>query len=128
MAWLVMAAIPFQGLAAATMAFCGGAHHAQAAQVGAGGMHEHADGTAHDHGQPVADAQAIEAESAATASKALPDVNHKCGACTSCCSSVAIAQSAYDLAFAPVPQAGLAEPFVLIHAPPSQLPDKPPRA
>lgn len=115
-AWLVMAAVPLQGLAAATMAFCGGEHHRQPAQVSAAeaGAHRHADGTTHEH--------------TAAAAKALPDTNHKCGVCASCCNGVAIAQSIYSAAFVPLPQAELAEPFVLIHAPPSQLPDKPPRA
>jgi hypothetical protein len=129
-AWLVMAAVPLQGLAAATMVFCGGAHHGQAAQVSSAesGMHEHANGAEHDHAATTAASEDDGASVQAPASKALPDANHKCGVCSSCCSGVAIAQSLSSAAFMPLPQAELAEPFVLIHAPPSQLPDKPPRA
>ncbi len=60
--------------------------------------------------------------------KKLPGAAHKCGVCASCCNLAAIAEFPQLVAFAPVPQAELAEPFVLIHARPSQVPDKPPRA
>jgi hypothetical protein len=127
-AWLVMAAVPLQGLAAATMVFCGGAHHGQPAQVSGAepGMHQHADGAAHHHA--AATAEDDSASGQVPAIKALPDAGHKCGVCAACCSGVAISQSISSAAFMPLPQAELAEPFVLIHAPPSQLPDKPPRA
>jgi hypothetical protein len=128
-AWLLMAAIPLQGLAAATMAFCAGEHHGQPAQVAAeAGVHKHAEGVTHDHSAAATEAKDSGTSGQALASRALPDAGHKCGVCASCCYSVAIAQSTHWPAFVPLPQAELAEPFVLIHAPPSQLPDKPPRA
>jgi hypothetical protein len=113
-AWLLMAALPLQGLAAATMLFCEGGHHEQSAEAAAAASHGHE----HNH-----------ADASGHASSVKPlDAGHKCGICASCCYTVAIAQSMRSPSFAPLPQAGLAEPFVLIHTPPNRLPDKPPRA
>jgi len=124
-AWLVMAAIPLQGLAAASMLFCGmGAHHAQAAvlHVAAATTDEH------DHSQHSQAAAEPVKKSFDTSGAKLPDASHKCGVCASCCHSVAIAEFPQLVAFAPAPQADLIEPFVLIQARPSPVPDKPPRA
>lgn len=122
LAWLVVAAIPLQGLAAASMLFCGmGEHHAPAqVAAAAGGQHDH---SKHSHA-----AEVQVKKTADNTNKQLPDAAHTCGVCASCCHSVAITEFPQLVAFAPVPQAELAEPFVLIHARPSQVPDKPPRA
>ena len=125
LAWLVLAAIPLQGLAAASMLFCGMAAHHAPAQVAAAKQDVAGE---HDHSQH-SDAAEVQVEKTADDSgKQLPDVTHKCAVCASCCNSVAITEFPPLVAFAPVPQAELAEPFVLIHARPSQVPDKPPRA
>ena len=130
LAWLIMAAIPLQGLAAASMLFCGPNHAPAPVAVVQQERHGH-DGAAsvqHDHAKHV-DAGEVQPKKAGdNAGKKLPDASHKCGICASCCNSVAIAAFPELVAFAPVPQAELAELFVLIHAPPSQVPDKPPRA
>lgn len=132
LAWLVMAAIPLQGLAAASMLYCGmGAHHGNEAVVAslhspapadraAAGRHDH---SGHGHVAPV-DAGKI----ADDGQPRLPDAAHKCGVCASCCHSVAIAEFPQTLVFTPLPQAELAEPFVLIDARPARVPDRPPRA
>lgn len=131
--WLVMAAIPLQGLAAASMLFCGmGAHHAPAQQIaavkhmkamqaadGATGGHDH---SKHGHAAAEQPEKSID-----TSNTQLPDASHKCGVCASCCHSIAIAEFPQLVAFAPAPQADLVEPFVLIQARPSPVPDKPPR-
>lgn len=121
LAWLVLAAIPLQGLAAASMLFCGvGENHAQA-HAAAAPDHDH---SKHSHAAPVE----IEKASGDHSGKQLPDAMHECGVCAACCHSVAIAESPQPVALAPAPQAELAQPFVLIHARPSPVPDKPPRA
>jgi hypothetical protein len=131
--WLVMAAIPLQGLAAASMLFCGmGAHHAPAQQAAAApsvhASHAESASGSHDHSKHSHDAE-VQADKTQDASGGkLPDASHKCGVCASCCSSVAIAEFPQLVAFAPAPQAELAEPFLLILARPSPVPDKPPRA
>lgn len=130
LAWLVMAAVPLQGLAAASMLYCGvGAHHAPGEVTAVQQAQLVSDGNAgrlHDSGH--GHAAGVQAKEAAdTGSKNLPDSAHKCGVCASCCHSLAIGDIPGLLALAPSAQAGLAEPLVLIHAGPSQVPDKPPR-
>jgi hypothetical protein len=134
LAWLIVAAIPLQGLAASSMLFCGmGGHHAPAQFTAAqAGMDSRADTASveHDHSKHshAGDGQTKKTDNAGKAGKKLPDTAHKCAVCASCCNIVAITEFPQLVAFAPVPQAELAEPFVLIHARPSQVPDKPPRA
>ncbi len=131
LAWLIVAAIPLQGLAASSMLFCGmGQQHALAQVVAAQADMDERGNTAragHDHSKHshVSVAQAKETDNAG---KKLPGAAHKCAVCASCCNVVAIIELPQVVASAPVPQAELAEPFVLIHARPSQVPDKPPRA
>lgn len=127
-----MFAVPLQGLAAASMLFCGmGAHHspdriavAQQEQV----LSAASQGSQHDHSKRSHAAEVQVKKTADNADKKLPGVAHKCGVCASCCHIVAITEFPQLVAFAPVPLSELAEPFVLIHARPSQVPDKPPRA
>jgi len=130
LAWLILAAIPLQGLAASTMLFCGPNHGTAPMAAAQHGQHRH-DGAAaaqHDHSKHV-DAGEVQAQKAGDgAGKKLPGTAHKCAVCASCCNIVGITEFPQLAAFAPAPQAELAEPFVLIHARPSQVPDKPPRA
>lgn len=132
LAWLVMVAVPLQGLGAASMLFCGmGAHHSPAQTAAAQQEQVLSAGNAsdqHDHSKHSHAAEVQVKKTTDDASKKPPETAHKCGVCASCCTSVALAESPQLVAFAPVPQAELAEPFVLIHARPSQVPDKPPRA
>jgi hypothetical protein len=126
LAWIVMFAIPIQGLAAASMLFCGQgtAHHGQAA------AHEHPAGTpAHDHEQQpnlqlVQDTAAVQLSDG----KSAPDLTHKCSVCASCCHAVGIPPTA--LMIEPdVPSR--ADPIGLtmaVHSRPLLVPDKPPRA
>lgn len=122
-AWLVLAAIPLQGFAAASMLFCGmGPGHQATLQVQAqvGEHHDHARGQ-HDHAVKEKAAQPADSQ------PQLPDASHKCGVCAACSHSVAITQTPRVLALAPPPHARATEPFVLIHPRPSTVPDKPPR-
>lgn len=130
--WLVAAAIPLQGVAAASMLFCGiGAPHATV-QVAAGQQEQTRGVTnqraAHDHAKHGHAAQGKVDKTPDSGNSKLPDGAHKCGVCGSCCHTVAIIEFPPLVAVAPVPQAALAEPFAPIHARPSQVPDKPPRA
>ena len=79
--WLLALALPMQGVAAATMAFCGQAHQAVAAADHS--RHQlHADHDAHR-------AQLHTAEPGSDA-PAAPSEAHTCSACASCCSVGAI--------------------------------------
>ena len=121
LAWLVVAAIPLQGFASASMLFCGmdALQQQVQVQVQVQGEHDHA---AHGH------TKTVTKEAQADADAQLPDAAHTCGVCASCCHSPAISQTDAPLATASLPQAKAAEPFVLIHRRASPVPDKPPRA
>lgn len=125
LAWLVMVAIPLQGLAAASALMCGPGVHGAGVQA-ATLQHDHEDGQ---------QAQAEHSHATQAQQKAVDDpdqkvaaVPHKCGVCAFCCHSVAIAEMPRLVAVTPEPQTAWAEPFVLIHSRPGQVPDKPPRA
>jgi hypothetical protein len=118
-AWLLLAALPLQGLAGASMLLCGPAP-AQAATATA---HDHA---SHDHeamgheGQTVAGAQEDHASNGAE--------GHACPICAACCNLVALPQAP---SFQPEAGRLLTPPLpgparVLTRAAPA--PEKPPRA
>lgn len=129
--WLVVLALPLQGLAAVTMVLCGSAPHhtfvaaevdSAAASVASTAGHDH---TQHDHAAALSSGDA----------GGLPDglgkttpLNHKCGVCASCCHSIAISSSPVTVSAQPLPAADMAEPFVVIHAVPPQALERPPRA
>ena len=126
-----MLALPLQGFAAASMLFCGmGATQGSGTQqlfvIAAYHHMAGVKGTQHDHSKPAKAAQA--AKQSPDMQKQLPDATHKCGVCASCCSVVAISSFPATVEPPSLPKADLAEPFVLIYAVPSRLPEKPPRA
>ena len=105
-AWLLIAAVPMQGFAAASMLMCGmGEQHQHTAQAG----------EPHDH-------------AAHTAPDASPDADHTCSICAACCNGMALVGLNHLVAMAPAPQAEVAELFVRVHTLPAPVPDKPPRA
>ena len=128
---LVMLALPMQGFAAASMLFCGmgadfGAKTEQSNVVS--GHHHAADpaGTQHNHSRQGKTSLVV--KQSPDNQKQLPDTSHKCGVCAACCSVMAISDFPQTAEVQSSPQADLVEPFVLIHAVTSRLPDKPPRA
>ena len=136
LAWLLMATIPLQGLAAASMLFCGmevqdmpvqaqATVHTVAVTRAPAGAHDHSQ---HDHSRHGKAAPAKAVKTPGDIAGKLPDTSHKCPVCASCCSLVAITEFPPLALVAPASQAELAEPFVLIHARPLPVPDKPPRA
>lgn len=135
LAWLLLAALPLQGWAAATMLYCGPAKdaaiHEMARSAQATGHHDthaahhdvQAAQTPHHH----ADAAGADAsgDGPQIGSHATP---HTCGVCAACCHGVALAQTPHWPAITAAPRADLAEPLVVVLALPSPVPDKPPRA
>lgn len=97
--WLMVLAVPAQGAAAATMAFCGPNHHgaAAASRVQQAESSEHSNHHSAGQGAPghhdIA-AQADEDDSASASPVASSQGRHaveqKCSACASCCSIGAI--------------------------------------
>jgi hypothetical protein len=128
--WLIMAAIPLQGFAAASMAFCKVSHHALEASAHDGG--DRPGGTLQqDHSQRAqwdASPPLMQALDKTGDAKSLPDAGHKCGVCASCCHSLAMGEVPRWPAVAPIPQPEPAEVVPRIYAALTQLPDKPPRA
>jgi hypothetical protein len=122
-----MFAIPIQGVAAASMLFCGQgtSHHAQA------GQHKHAAGTpAHDHAehQPELNDTLDKGGVKLSDGKTAPDVLHKCSVCASCCNAVGIPPTALIVVPDLRLHADLDAPSMAVHSRPLLVPDKPPRA
>ena len=137
-AWLVMAALPMQGIAAASMLFCDQATHSTAAEKALGG-HDHA---AHGHGDH--DAASSHGDHHASADqgsnievaqaghdggKTSPVADdHACPICASCCNLVALSETptlGLDSARpAPPPLQGPSR----VSTREAPTPDKPPRA
>ena len=100
--WLLVLAVPAQGAAAATMAFCGANHHGGAAATHTEQMApaEHApmradaQGTHHSHDETApAHSDSADAGGSAATSKGGHADKQKCSACASCCSMGAILNS-----------------------------------
>ncbi|MDP3762270.1 MAG: hypothetical protein Q8R01_17330 [Ramlibacter sp.] len=134
LAWLLLAALPLQGWAAATMLFCGPAQ--RAAVVAKAPPHGEAV-SHHDMHAAHHDMQAVHAQhhmdtghagSAGDGAQPVADGSHTCGVCAACCHGVALAQTQQWPAASPAPRADLIEPLVAVVARPSPVPDKPPRA
>ena len=131
LAWLLLAALPLQGFAAATMLFCGqaprvltavapanhGGHDDQASHADHRRAAGHDDATAHatDDGPP-------------GHAPHVADAGHGCNLCAAACHAVGIASEPAALAFSPAPQVPQAEPFQRFASRPAPVPDKPPRA
>lgn len=130
MAWLIMAAIPLQGVAAVSMAFCKGSHPQRvAAAQGGGDQHlgtQRDDDSRHSH--LAVSPQVKQALDETHAAKSLPDPGHTCGVCASCCHSLAVAEVPRWPAVVPIAQPAPAEAVLRIDAAASERPDKPPRA
>ena len=123
--WAVMLAIPFQGYAATTMAFCASSSskmsQTQVLQVARGAQEAAA---VHDHGQTNPMLSAHEHDSHAHAAD--DDAGHKCGTCGACHSS-AMTSVLHPPALFMLPQADLQEPVDVAHNVEPRLLDKPPR-
>ena len=121
--WILMAALPVQGFAAGSMLFCAAATHEVAgsgAQAGAQHRHDHSTHT-HQAGDGAN-------KGTPTGKAAVADLQHQCSLCAACCHSVGITELPAIWQAASVPQADLADPFVLIVSHLAPFPDKPPRA
>ncbi|KPF41564.1 hypothetical protein D621_21655 [beta proteobacterium AAP51] len=100
--WLLMLAIPAQGMAAATMAFCGLNHHgggSARAEVGATvSKHtHHGDAVSmQEFDADVADAMAV-ADDVSALVKASQATKQKCSVCVSCCSLGALLSTLPDV-------------------------------
>ena len=125
--WLMMLAVPFQGYAAAVMAFCAPEPAHSSATV----VHDHR----HDHGTPGAEHHHVNASSddsadhngAPSAHDDPSDAFHKCGNCAAC-HSVGMTPTLDTPILRGLPEADLAEPLVSMATVSPSVPHKPPRA
>nr|WP_214694202.1 hypothetical protein [Variovorax paradoxus] len=127
--WLMMLAVPFQGYAAAAMAFCAPGP----AQTSAGVAHDHSQ---HDHAAPQGaghhhvDVSGDDGEDHHVAQSAQDDPSdtfHKCGNCAAC-HSVGMMPTLGTSLLHGLPQADLAEPFLAMATVSPRVPHRPPRA
>ena len=126
--WLMMLAVPFQGYAAAAMAFCGPAPAPSSSSV----VHDH---SGHDHGTTSAEHHHAHASiddsadhhDALSAHEDQSDSSHKCGNCAAC-HSVGVAPTLETPILHGLPQADLAEPLRAMATVSPSVPHKPPRA
>ena len=137
LAWLLMAALPLQGMAAASMLFCGSATAARIAKSSGHGSHHQAatpkhDHAAHGHAVPDAGRAASDATSAEGASGDLKvktsQNGHACPICASCCQAGAVGGFAAFPQLSAPPGIEPAHPLVRVVSRTTHLPDKPPRA
>jgi len=119
--WLLMLAVPFQGYAAAAMAFCA----PSGTELEAGLVHEHA---SHDH---AASPTAHEHEVAGDQDPHQHDqddqsTSHTCGNCAAC-HAFGMAPTLEPILWKGLPQADLLEPFYPVSSISPRVPQKPPR-
>lgn len=135
LACLLMAALPLQGLAAASMLFCGSQAAARVAQaVSHQGHHAsidavdhaargHADHASHGHGPAQADA----GHEAGQVTDDGAGQSHSCPICASCSQSQAVGGFESLPLASPAPSAEPSQPPVRVSSRSLTLPDKPPR-
>jgi hypothetical protein len=146
LACLVMLAIPLQGFAAASMLCCSGdmvndSGKQVRSEFSENGMRTdearaHPQAYVHDHSTHVHSGVTQQQQSSEKAqvvstpqvtAKTLLTGTHTCNVCSACCQSAAISESMVSHPVAPIPQADLIEPAVLLVSRPAVVPDKPPR-
>ena len=130
LAWLVLAALPLQGFAAATMLFCGQVRSPSGQSV-SGHPHAVAEATGHDHGvhdHGAANPHASDGDEGGPAQDDPADAGHACAVCAACSNVVALVDYQPPLPVTASPGADLPQPAVRILARASPRPDKPPRA
>lgn len=125
LAWIILVAIPLQGIAAGSMFFCGsgaheGAAHHPVTSAVASDHHEHAAQPAHEHSSVDEASQELELD------PRRGNV-HKCSVCGVCSHAVGITGPSFDQAFASVPHAGPDAHTAVVHSRSTAVPDKPPR-
>jgi cytochrome c553 len=125
--WLVMLAVPFQGYAAAAMAFCS----PEPAPSSSGAVHDH---SRHDHGTldakhhhaNVSSDDSADHHETLSAQDGPSDASHKCGNCAAC-HSVGMTPTLDTPILHGLPQADLAEPLRAMATVSPGVPHKPPR-
>lgn len=134
--WLLVLAVPAQGAAAATMAFCGPNHHGGLTDAGArhgtSAVHAHHGSDArnpHAHHGAAANAekQGGASADAAAPTKFVQADKQKCSACASCCSFGAVLSAALAVPVPVVSPTVFSAVVPRVDAFAADGPDRPPR-
>lgn len=136
LAWLLMAALPLQGMAAASMLFCGSkaagqmaqseSHHGHHAVAGEHGSHAH--GGQSSHSQSDATGHADAGMDHVPAGDEGAAQGHSCPICASCSQAQAVGGFDPLPLASPAPATGPVQAAVRVASRALTLPDKPPRA
>ncbi len=127
--WLVMAALPLQGFAAASMLFCGPSGHASAAQQDSHDHASHSQDGGHKHDAAHADtASSQPQEGGPQTGAATVDDGHSCPICASCCNLVALSETPALHLSTDAPRSPPLEGPSRVLTRDAPTPDKPPRA
>ena len=129
--WLLLLALPLQGIAAATMLHCGPGHHGLQAADAPMAHHDSAENSDHHHGEAGHVEAAMHAGNGGDHAPSAADIaklsKFKCSACASCCLGLALPTAVVALStFAPAD----APAFVVCVEPVGFFtdgPDRPPR-
>lgn len=129
--WLLVLAIPAQGAAAATMAFCGPKHHGVVAAdqvVAAGHVHGGLGATAaHEHPRAGANGSVADEVDVTAGVQAVSPDQHKCSICGSCCSAGALIGAVPTLHVADVAPTAFSLVAASVDPYAADGPDRPPR-
>jgi hypothetical protein len=133
--WLLVLAIPAQGVAAATMAFCGPTHHGGVTAAKgdlaatAGHVHGGLEGkVAHEHPSAGTDAPSADELEASTTAKIGSADQHKCNVCGACCSTGALMSSVPTLLAADAASTVFSTVVATVDPFAADGPDRPPRS
>ena len=92
--WLLLLALPLQGIAAATMLHCGPGHHGMQAADAPMAHHDSAEDSDHHHGEAGHVEAAMHAGNGGDHAPSAADIaklsKFKCSACASCCLGLAL--------------------------------------
>lgn len=132
--WLLVLAIPAQGVAAATMAFCGPKHHGGVAGVAAdqaatnGHLHGGLEATvAHEHPNADANAPVVDEPGVSAQAKVGSANQHNCNVCGACCSAGALMSAVPTMPAADAASTAFSSLVATVDALAADGPDRPPR-
>ncbi len=133
LAWLLMAALPLPGIAAASMLFCGpSAAHSTATQPAQPSSHDHAahahDGSSATKAEQSAKLGIQQQADGSQDGAAMADEGRACPICASCCNLVALSEAPILSLAGDSPEAQPLQGPARVYTRHAPTPDKPPRA
>jgi len=124
--WLLLAVLPLQGFAAASMLPCGPMQQAAAWTAPMDSAHDH--GPSHAHPGSSHGHHAGQGHAPSSSGADLADEGHSCSACAAACHAVALTGETAQVAIASSPAAPLSQAVARFDSRRPPVPDKPPSA